>query len=261
MTEYRLTGLSRASTHGPIQTFDQLGGGGVVWNTALAIPVHLGGPWNSIEYVSIPPLTDGVESAVGEHVQGTDEIYFIHRGEGWLTTNGLPCPVAAGDLVIAPKGTRHSIRNPSPQQPLAFLVVELKAPGNGGTYQPTLVGAFPSFLQESDTFHPASIGGQSVLLRVASVDLSAYFSAPWGRLSLVEIPPEGCVDGYREVAHDENVFVVDGSARVCVAHHCFDSDENGLNVLVPRGVPHWIANRSSTAPLTVLCLTVCRDFP
>ncbi len=171
------------------------------------------------------------------------------------------CPVAAGDLVIAPKGTRHSIRNPSPQQPLAFLVVELKAPGDGRTYQPTLMAALPSFLQESDAFHPASIEGQNVPLRIASVDLSAHFSAPWGRLSLVEIPPGSRVGDYREMTHDENVFVVDGSATVCVAHHRFDSDEDGLNVLVPRGVSHSIANRSSTASLTVLCLTVRRDLP
>ncbi len=116
-------------------------------------------------------------------------------------------------------------------------------------------------MQESDAFHPASIEGQNVPLRIASVDLSAHFSAPWGRLSLVEIPPGGCVGDYWEVAHDENVFVVEGSATVCVAHHRFDSDEDGLNVLVPRGIPHSIANRSNTTLLTVLCLTVRRDLP
>ena len=44
-----LSGLSVADTSGPIQTFDQLNGTGTVLNKALAIPVHLGRPWNSIE--------------------------------------------------------------------------------------------------------------------------------------------------------------------------------------------------------------------
>ncbi|HKV03458.1 MAG TPA: hypothetical protein VJQ26_15100, partial [Ktedonobacteraceae bacterium] len=60
---YRLTGLSVARTDGPITTFDQLGGGGTVVNNALAIPVHLGGAWNSIEYVLVPPVTNGEVSS------------------------------------------------------------------------------------------------------------------------------------------------------------------------------------------------------
>src|SRR5437763_918464 len=99
---HRLTGLSVARTNGPITTFNQLGGGGTVVNNALAIPVHLGGAWNSIEYVQVSPVTKGEVSSVGEHVQGTDEIYFIHRGTGLLTTNGAICSVGPGFLVIAP---------------------------------------------------------------------------------------------------------------------------------------------------------------
>jgi len=66
---HRLTGLSVAETGSPIQTYDQLGGAGIVFNKALAIPAHLGKHWNSIEYVVIPPVTDEQESSVGEHLQ------------------------------------------------------------------------------------------------------------------------------------------------------------------------------------------------
>ena len=256
---YRLTGLSVARTNGPITTFDQLGGGGTVVNNALAIPVHLGGAWNSIEYVQVSPVTNGEVSSVGEHVQRTDEIYFIHRGTGLLTTNGVTCPVSPGFLVIAPRGTRHTIKNPSSDEPLSFLVIELKTPPDGPAYPPTSIESLPSLLQESGDFHPARIEQQSIRLRVASVDLAAYFSAPWGRLSLVEIPCGGCIDEYFETAHDEDLFVVKGRATIQVANEQFDADEHGLNIVIPRGVPRRIINRSGVDVLTILSVLVRRE--
>ncbi len=255
---YRLTGLSVARTDGPIQTFDQLGGGGTVVNNALAIPGHLGGAWNSLEYVLVSPVQDGVSSSVGEHVQGTDEIYFIHRGTGILTTNGAPVPVAAGFLVIAPRGTKHTISNTSFDEPLGFLVIELRTPLNGEAHQPSSIESLPALLQESRDFHVATVDGQSVPLRVASVDLAGYFSAPWGRLSLVELPAGSSIDDYVEPQHDEDLFVVSGSAIIQVADQRFEAGEHGLNVVVPRGVPHSIVNRSTSEILTILSVLVRR---
>src|SRR6202165_446222 len=130
MALHHLTGLSVADTESPVQTYEQLGGRGTVYNKALAIPMHLGYPWHSLEYVVISPITDGQESSVGEHLQHTDEIYYIHSGTGVLTTNGTSCDVAPGFLAMAPRGTRHSIRNTSSQEELAFLVVELVPPND-----------------------------------------------------------------------------------------------------------------------------------
>jgi mannose-6-phosphate isomerase-like protein (cupin superfamily) len=75
-------------------------------------------------------------------------------------------------------------------------------------------------------------------------------------LSLVEIPPGGCIYEYVEPIHDENLFVIGGNATIEVAGIRLDSWQDGLNVLVPKGVPHKIINRSSVDPLTVLCLRV-----
>src|SRR5947209_16624059 len=97
---HHLTGLSVADTASPVRTYDQLGGMGTVFNKALAIPMHLGSAWHSLEYVVISPVTDGQESSVGEHLQHTDEIYYIHRGTGVLTTNGIGSDVAPGFLAI-----------------------------------------------------------------------------------------------------------------------------------------------------------------
>ncbi|SRR6266567_6650083 len=259
MVLHQLTGLSVADTGSPVQTYDQLGGTGIVFNKALAIPMHLGYPWHSLEYVVISPITDGQESSVGEHLQRTDEIYYIHRGTGVLTTNGISCDVAPGFLAIAPRGTRHGIRNTSSREELAFLVVELVPPQDEYISQPTGIPSLPALLEDSDAFHPASLGTREVRLRVATVDLPRSFSAPWGRLALVEIPPGGRVHPYTEEAHDENLFVLSGNAAITVAEERFYTWEHGLNVLIPRGVPRVIANRSSIEPLVLLSVLACRE--
>jgi mannose-6-phosphate isomerase-like protein (cupin superfamily) len=259
MALHQLTGLSVADTGNPIQTYDQLGGTGIVFNKALAIPMHLGYPWHSLEYVVISPVTDGQESSVGEHLQYTDEIYYIHRGTGVLTTNGTSCDVAPGFLAIAPRGTRHGIRNTSFREELAILVVELVPPQDGYVSQPREIPSLPALLAGSASFHPASLGTREARLRVATVDLSCVCSAPWGRLALVEIPPGSRVHPYCEEAHDENLFILAGNAAIAVAEERFYSWEHGLNVLVPRGLPRAIANRSSVEPLLLLSVLVCRE--
>jgi mannose-6-phosphate isomerase-like protein (cupin superfamily) len=259
MAHHHLTGLSVADMGSPVQTYDQLGGTGIVSNKALAIPAHLGYPWHSIEYVTISPASDGQESSVGEHLQRTDEIYYLHRGTGILMTNGIPCEVAPGFLAMAPRGTRHSIRNTSAQEELALLVVELVPLGDGVLSQPAEIPSLPALLEDSNAFHPASLGTREVRLRVATVDLSRSFSAPWGRLALVEIPPGGRIHPYSEVAHDENLFILAGNATITVAEERFYSWEHGLNVLIPRGLPRAIVNRSSVEPLLFLSLLVSRE--
>ena len=259
MKHSRLTGLSVADTGSPIHTYDQLGGSGTVFNKALAIPGHLGHPWHSIEYVVISPVTDGEKSSVGEHLQHTDEIYYIHRGTGILTTNGTSCDVAPGLLAIAPRGTRHSICNTSAREELALLVVELAPAQDEFIPQPTAIASLPALLEDAAAFHPASVGAQRIRLRVATVDLQRYFSAPWGRLALVEIPPGGRVHPYTEEAHDENLFVLSGNATITVAEERFYTWEDGLNALIPRGLLRAIVNRSSVEPLQILSVLVCRE--
>jgi mannose-6-phosphate isomerase-like protein (cupin superfamily) len=258
MAHHRLAGLSVADTGSPIHTYDQLGGRGTVFNKAFAIPIHLGYPWHSIEYVVISPISDGQESSVGEHLQHTDEIYYIHRGTGVLTTNGASCDVAPGFLAMAPRGTRHGIRNTSSREELAFLVVELAPPQDEFISQPSRIASLPALLEDSTAFHPASVGTREVRLRVAIVDLPRYFSAPWGRLALVEIPPGGRVHPYCEETHDENLFVLAGNAAITVAEERFYSWEQGLNALIPCGLPRAVVNRSSVEPLLFLSILVCR---
>lgn len=266
--EYELTGLSIADTGNPITTYHQIGGRRTVFNTVLAVPSHLNAsspasgdaPWNSLEHVVIPPLgaTGGEAASVGEHVQATDEIYYIHQGRGRLTTNGIPSVVSAGTLVIAPKGTRHRIENTFSGEPLAFLVIELHAPPGGASHQPAVIESLPN--AEADGLN-AMLGLRPASLRVQRIDLAGYFSAPWGELSVIELPPGARIEAYTLPTQDENLFVAEGFARVFVADVRIDPPDNGghPNVFVPWGVPRSIVNSSSRGPLTVLSVRVHRQ--
>lgn len=265
---YLLTGVSIADTGNPITTYHQIGGRRTVYNTVLAVPSHLNAsspvsgdaPWNSLEHVAIPPLAagGGEAASVGLHEQHTDEIYYIHQGRGRLTTNGVPAAVSAGTLVIAPAGTRHCIENTFSGGPLSFLVIELLTPADGASHLPTVLDSLPIAGAEG---LQAMLGVRPVPLRVQQVDLAGYLSAPWGLLSVIELPPGARIEEYTLATQDENLFVAAGFATIFVADVRIDPPDNGghRNVVVPWGVPRRIVNCSSRDALTVLAVRVHRQ--
>jgi mannose-6-phosphate isomerase-like protein (cupin superfamily) len=266
--------LSATTLAAPIHTFGQLGGKGLITNKALAIPLHLGEPWHSVEYVVLAPSSLEEPTQVGEHVQQSDEMYFLLSGSGCLTTNGEREQVEAGTLVIAPRSTRHSLRNLSLVEPLALLVVELKPPPVEQLCQPTLVKNLFAHLSVSEEWHPATQP-----LRVVRVDLAKHFSAPWGVLTLVELPPGEEVEEYRVEAADELLFQVNlprNSATIVAGGYTFQAgiqadmpgaDEStagrasGLSVVIPAGMARRVINCSSDTsdPLLLLSLEVRRQ--
>lgn len=280
------SGVAVADCSGRIWTLNQLGGSGSVYNKALTIPGHIGNPWRSLENVLIPP-----DSSVGLHQQQTDEIYYVVRGRAVLTTNGVSEEVSEGTLVLAPKHTMHTIANQA-SEPFEMVVVELAVPAeaDGLEMPPSVIPTLDQHLTsspwyfsgqvsvETDAFQPSVMKANayleqqpppfegssvpwhvsSVSLRLVSLDLSPYFLAPWGQLSLVEVPAGGQIFPYREQEADENLFVVKGHATIMVAEERFDTEVSGLNALVPRGVNRSIINRSIAEPLLILSLTVRR---
>lgn len=263
---YNLTGLSIADTSNPVTTYHQIGGGRTVFNTVLAVPSHLNAssttpgdaPWNSLEHVVIPPLATDTQAvaSVGEHVQATDEIYFILQGRGRLTTNGASSLVSAGSLVIAPRWTRHSIENPS-SGVLTFLVIELHAPPDSTPHHPLVIEHLP---EAEAVGLQALLGVNPVPMRVWGLDLAGYFSAPWGELSMIELPPGARIEEYSLAEQDENLFVAAGFATIFVAGVRIDPPDNGWhrNVVVPWGVPRRIVNSSMRDPLRILSVRVHR---
>lgn len=249
-----MTTLSGTSLLHPITTYIQLGGQRVIRNKALAIPVHVGGAWRSVEYVELERAS-GCPTSVGEHVQNTDELYLVLRGSGLLTTNGYEEPVGPGFLAIAPRGTRHQLRNLSSEYSLCLLVIALAALETGR--HPASIPTLFERLTPREIWHPAS---QPLL--VASVDLSSYGSAPWGILRVVHLPPGTQVHSYTLSAADELLFLNNGFASILAGEHLFTTEaEEGLSVLVPAGMPRRIINHASGSayPLLLVSLEVRRE--
>lgn len=236
----------------PAITLNQLQGAGVVFNKSLVVPFHFGQTVNSVEYVQVQPA-----SSVGEHVQDVDEIYFITAGKGELTTNGEISDVGAGDLILAPRFTRHTIRNTNEHHSLDFLVIEVKTRSYVSCTPLTIIDLY-SRLQPTETLFPAwrGPGGQRVAVNAFTIDLMQHFTGGWSHLSLVELPAGCRIKEYTLPNVDENLLIYGGvHATIEVDGYIFHTDEEsvrGLNAYVPAGIARSIINRSSVDPLRIL---------
>lgn len=253
LTRGCVTDLSR-----PAITLNQLQGTGRVFNKSLVIPFHFGSSVNSIEYVQVQP-----GSSVGEHVQDVDEIYFLTQGLGELTTNGEKSVVQAGDLVLAPRFTRHAIRNTHEHSSLDFLVIEMKT-RSYVSCTPTTITSLFSRLQSTKTLLSAWVGPERrcIPIKAFTIDLMKYFTGGWDHLSLMELPAGCRVNPYVLLEQDENLLIYEGYATIEIDGHPFQTEEEGkygLNAYVPAGIERSLINRSSVDPLRVLSVRLQRE--
>jgi len=58
---------------------------------------------------------------------GMDKVYQVVEGEGTLLLDGRELPISAGEIVVAPDGVPHGIRNSSASR-LLVLVILAPAP-------------------------------------------------------------------------------------------------------------------------------------
>jgi mannose-6-phosphate isomerase-like protein (cupin superfamily) len=59
--------------------------------------------------------------------EGMDKVYQVVEGEGVLLLDGRELPMRTGQLVVAPEGVPHGIRNSGPAR-LVVLVILAPAP-------------------------------------------------------------------------------------------------------------------------------------
>lgn len=65
-----------------------------------------------MDYWRLPP-----GGSIGEHLHESGyELYFITRGKGTMTTNGVPAAVVTGDLILNEPGDRHMLENDSDEE-------------------------------------------------------------------------------------------------------------------------------------------------
>ena len=57
---------------------------------------------------------------------GMDKVYQVVEGNGLFLLEGREVPMTTGDLLVAPDGVPHGVRNPGPGR---LLVLAILAPG------------------------------------------------------------------------------------------------------------------------------------
>jgi mannose-6-phosphate isomerase-like protein (cupin superfamily) len=74
--------------------------------------------------VGLNAFEPGQSHALHAH-SGMDKVYSVVEGQGVFLLEGRELPMRAGDLLVAPEGVPHGIRNTSAQR---LLVIAILAP-------------------------------------------------------------------------------------------------------------------------------------
>ena len=74
--------------------------------------------------VGLNAFEPGQEHALHAHA-GQDKVYQVIEGEGLFLLEGRELPMKAGDLLVAPEGVPHGVRNNSGSR---LLVLAILAP-------------------------------------------------------------------------------------------------------------------------------------
>ena len=76
--------------------------------------------------VGLNCFESGQSHALHSH-KGMDKVYQVVEGEGVVLLDGRELPIRTGEMVVAPEGVPHGIRNDGPAR-LVVLVVLAPAP-------------------------------------------------------------------------------------------------------------------------------------
>ena len=74
--------------------------------------------------VGVNAFEAGISHPLHTHA-GMDKVYQVLEGQGLFLLDGRELPMTAGDLLIAPEGVPHGIRNTGPSR---LLVIAILAP-------------------------------------------------------------------------------------------------------------------------------------
>ena len=77
--------------------------------------------------VGLNAFEPGQSHALHAH-HGMDKMYFVVEGAGLFLLEGKGLPMKAGDLLVAPDGVPHGVRNDGPGR---LLVLAVLAPFHG----------------------------------------------------------------------------------------------------------------------------------
>jgi quercetin dioxygenase-like cupin family protein len=72
--------------------------------------------------VGLNAFEPGQSHALHAHA-GMDKVYQVLEGQGWFLLEGRDLPMKAGDLLVAPEGVPHGVRNAGPGRLLVLAVL------------------------------------------------------------------------------------------------------------------------------------------
>ena len=78
--------------------------------------------------VGLNAFEPGQQHALHAHA-GQDKVYHVIEGRGLFLLDGQELPMAPGDLLVAPEGIAHGVRNTGSER-LLVLAVLAPAPGS-----------------------------------------------------------------------------------------------------------------------------------
>jgi quercetin dioxygenase-like cupin family protein len=78
--------------------------------------------------VGLNAFEPGQSHALHAHA-GMDKLYYVIEGQGHFLLEGSELPMGAGDVLVAPDGVPHGVRNSSTER-LLVLAVLAPAPGD-----------------------------------------------------------------------------------------------------------------------------------
>ena len=79
--------------------------------------------------VGLNAFEPGQQHALHAHA-GQDKVYHVLEGEGLFLLEGRELPMTAGDLLVAPEGVAHGVRNTGEHR---LLVLAVLAPAPAST--------------------------------------------------------------------------------------------------------------------------------
>ena len=87
--------------------------------------------------VGLNAFEPGQSHALHAHA-GMDKVYQVIEGEGQFLLDGHELPMKAGDLLVAPEGVPHGVRNTGVAR-LLVLAILAPAPAGSSSHQVTSV--------------------------------------------------------------------------------------------------------------------------
>ena len=83
------------------------GGNGTIEITNFATPEELNNKGRLFANITLKP-----GCGIGYHVHEADsELFYLIKGEVLYNDNGVECTLSAGDVMLCPAGTGHSVTN------------------------------------------------------------------------------------------------------------------------------------------------------